>query len=230
VLSGFSSTTGILQNYGVSGGSILTGATVTAVGANTVTLDTPAQSTVTGQNFVFGQIAYALPSDLLAFIPQTEWDRNFRWQMLGPISAQEWQTIVSGISPVGPRIRFRVMGNQFYINPPPGVAQTDVLAFEYITNCWCSPSGVYPPTQTAWNLDTDAYAWDEDTAILGVKWRYLAAKGLNYSEEKEAWQRARDLQISRSGTVRVLPMNSQAMDNDINLLGQQNVPDTGFGV
>lgn len=230
VLSGFSSTAGIQVDYGVSGGSILTGAMVTAVGANSVTLDTPAQATVTGQNFTFGQIAYAMPSDLLAFIPQTQWDRNFRWQMLGPISPQEWQTIVSGISPVGPRIRFRVIGNKFYINPPPGASQTDLLAFEYITNCWCSPAGTYPPTQTAWAADTDVYAWDEDTCILGVKWRYLAAKGLNYAEEKDAWERARDLQISRSGTVRILPTNSLAADSDWHLLGSSNIPDTGYGV
>jgi hypothetical protein len=233
ILTGFSSTSGIVAGYGVSGGSILTGATVLSLTSNTVTLDTPAQSSTTGQNFVFGKIAYDMPADLLAFIPQTQWDRNFRWQMLGPVSPQEWQTIVSGISPVGPRIRFRVMGNKFYINPPPGIAQTDVLAFEYITKNWCGPNIgttlAYPPTQEAWAADTDLYAWDQDTCILGIKWRYLAAKGLDYSEEKDAWTQARDLQIARSGTVRVLPLNSHAADNDINLLGSNNIPDTGFG-
>lgn len=230
-LRGFSTVSGIGLNYGVSGGSILTGAQVMAVDpiGLTVTLDTPAQSSVSGQSFTFGQIAYALPSDLAFFIPQTEWDRNFRWQMLGPISPQEWQTIVSGISPVGPRIRFRVMGNQFYINPPPGATQTDLLAFEYITNCWCSPNpGAYPPTQTVWTTDTDIYAWPEDTMILGIKWRFKAAKGLDYSEEKDTWQNAVDRQIARSGTVRTLPLNACGSDS-IHLLGAANIPDTGFG-
>lgn len=233
VLTNFSSTAGISVGYGVSGGSILTSASVLSLTSTTVTLDSPAQSTATGQTFVFGQVSYSLPTDLAAFIPSTQWDRNFRWQLLGPISAQEWQTIVSGISPVGPRIRFRVIGNTFTIQPPPGSTQTDVLAFEYITKNWCGPDAgsgaiTYPPTQSAWAADTDVYAWDEDICTLGIKWRYLAAKGLNYSEEKEAWQRARDQQIARSGTVRSLPLNASS-GADINLLGSQNVPDTGFG-
>jgi len=228
VLSGFSSTSGISVGYGVAGGSILTGASVTAVGSSTVTLDTPAQSTATGQTFVFGQVAYPIPTDLAAFIPATQWDRNFRWQMLGPLSAQEWQTIVSGISPVGPRLRFRVMGNQFYIQPPPGSTQTDILAFEYISNCWCMPTGTTTPSQTSWTADTDVYAWPEDTVVLGLKWRYLAAKGLNYAEEKDTWQNAIDRQVARSGTSRTLPLNS-LNSGGIHLLGQANIPDTGFG-
>jgi hypothetical protein len=227
-LSGFSSTAGILVGYGVSGGSILTGASVVAVGVSTVTLDTPAQSTATGQTFVFGQQAYPLPSDMQFFLSATQWDRNFRWQMLGPLSAQEWQTVVSGISPVGPRIRFRIMANQMYIQPPPGATQTDLIAFEYISNNWCMPKATTIPSQTAWAADTDLYAWPEDTAVLGIKWRYLAAKGLNYAEEKDTWQNAVDRQIARSGTNRSLPLN-QTSGQGIHLLGQANIPDTGFG-
>lgn len=229
VLSGFASTTGISQGYGVSGGSILTGTTVLSVGANSVTLDTPATSTVSGQVFSFGQVSYPLPSDLQFFIPQTEWDRNFRWQMLGPLSPQEWQTIISGISPVGPRLRFRVMGNTFNIQPPPGASQNDVLAFEYISTFWCMPQGGASLSQTQWTADTDVYAWPEDCAVLGLKWRWLAAKGLNYAEERATYEQAVERQIARSGANRTLPTNASSGSGGVRLLGGQNVPDTGFG-
>lgn len=228
VLTGFASTTGILTGYGVSGGSILTGAIVTGVTAGpagTVTLNTPANATSTGLNFSFGQIAYDLPSDIQMFISATQWDRNFRWQMLGPISAQEWQTIVSGICPVGPRIRFRVMDGQFWIQPPPGVSQTDVIAYEYISTQICSSAS--GAVQSAWLADSDVYVWPENTLTLGLIWRFKRAKGLDYGEEFDMYTRAVDRQIARSGGNRSLPLNAHS--NGLRLLNQSNVPDTGYG-
>lgn len=233
VITGISSTTGILAGYGVSGGSILTGAMVTAVGPNSVTLNTPANSNATALNFSFGQVAYNLPADYKYMMVQTEWDRNFRWQMLGPLSGQEWQTIVSGISPVGPRIRFRIMANpaspsaglQYWIQPPPGAAQTDVIAFEYMSTSWCqSFAGVY---QSAWAADTDLYLWDDDLLTLGLKWRFLRSKGLDYGEEREQYQKAVEMQTARSGSSRSLPLGSR--NRGMHLLNNSNVPDTGYG-
>jgi hypothetical protein len=227
VITGIPDTTGILANYGVSGGSILTGAMVQSVTPTTVTLNTPANATATGQKFSFGQVAYNLPSDIQMFITATHWDRNFRWQMLGPISAQEWQTIVSGISPVGPRLRFRVMAGQMWIQPPPGPTQTDTIAYEYTSNCWCMPTGTATPTQTQFVADTDLYIFPEDILILGVKWRFMRAKGVDYGEEYQTWERARDRWLGRSGGNRSLPLN--ASSNGLHLISNQNVPDTGFG-
>lgn len=228
VLTGFASTTGILAGYGVSGGSILTGSIVQSVTAGpggTVTLNTPANATSAGQTFSFGQIAYTLPSDIQMFISATQWDRNFRWQMLGPLSAQEWQTIVSGICPVGPRLRFRVMDNLFYIQPPPGPTQTDLIAYEYTSKNWCKNAA--GTSQPRWAADTDLYYWPDQTQTLGVKWRWLAAKGLPFSEELRAYENAVQRQISRSGGNRTLSLNSRSRGQ--NFLGWQNIPDTGMG-
>lgn len=233
VLTGFASTTGILVGYGVSEGSILTGAiveNVTAGPGGTVTLNTPANATSTGLGFSFGQVAYTLPSDIQMFIAATQWDRNFRWQMLGPISAQEWQTIVSGICPVGPRLRFRIMPGsngdmQMWIQPPPGAQQTDTIAYEYTSTNWCkSNTGT---TQPRWAADTDLYRWPEQTQVLGVKWRFLRAKGLDYTEELRTYQNAVQRQIARSGGNKTLALNSRQYNQ--HLLGWANIPSTGFG-
>lgn len=233
VLTGFASTAGILVGYGVSGGSILTGAIVTAVTAGpngTVTLNTPANATSTAQTFSFGQIAYDLPSDIQMFIAATHWDRNFRWQMLGPISAQEWQTIVSGICPVGPRLRFRVMEGtantmQMWIQPPPGATQTDTIAYEYTSVNWCkSATGTRQPR---WATDTDIYLWPEQTQVLGLKWRFLRAKGLDYTEEVRTYENAVQRQIARSGGNKTLSLNVRPYGQ--HLLGWQNIPDTSYG-
>lgn len=224
-ITGIADTTGILENYGVSGGSILTGALVTAVTPTTVTLNTPANSTATGQQFSFGQVAYDFPDDLQMFISASMWDRNFRWQLLGPLSAQEWQTIVSGICPVGPRIRYRIMDGQFWIQPPPGVSQTDVIAYEYISKNWCLSASGTP--QPRWAADDDTYYWPENTAVLGLKWWFLRAKGLDYTEEVRQYEMAVQRQQARSGGNRSLPLNAQSYG--IRLLSSQNIPDTSYG-
>lgn len=230
VITGIASTTGILAGYGVSGGSILTGAIVASVTPTTVTLNTPANATSTGLNFSFGQVAYDLPSDIQMFIAATWWDRNFRWQMLGPISAQEWQTIVSGICPVGPRLRFRIMPGsnntqQMWIQPPPGAQQTDTIAYEYTSTNWCkSAAGA---TQAQWAADTDTYLWPEQTQVAGVKWRFLSATGLPFTEELRLYDNAKQRQMARSGGNRTLALNSRAYGQ--NFLGDANFPDTGYG-
>lgn len=226
VISGMSSTSNLVAGYGVTGTGLYPYMTIASVDSGSqVTLTAPAASTVNNSSLQFGQIAYNLPGDVQYFISATHWDRNFRWQMLGPLSAQEWQTIISGISPVGPRLRFRVMGGKMYIQPVPGANQADLISYEYVSNQWCQSSD--GAGQSAWAADTDTYLWPDDTLVLGVKWRFLRSKGLDYSEEKATYDRAVERQMARSGGNRMLPLN--ASSNGIRLISTQNVPDTGFG-
>lgn len=236
VITNMSSTVGIIpgtngQGYGVSGAGVYQSATVIAVTSTTVTMSAVASSTNIGASYNFGQIAYALPSDIRSFVNATQWDRNFRWPMLGPLSPVEWQVIVSGISPVGPRIRFRVVDNIMLIQPLPGTGQTDQIAYEYISNAWCTSSAGVPNEASGgvcrWAADTDLYVWPEDTMKLGIKWRFLAAKGLDYSEELNQWKEARDFQLSTSGGSRSLRMNAVA--NGLHFLNYSNIPDSGLG-
>src|SRR6185369_1139023 len=122
-----------------------------------------------------------------SFVNATQWDRNFRWPMLGPLSPVEWQVIVSGISPIGPRIRFRIVDSKMEIQPLPGTAQTDQIAYEYVSNAWCTASDGTPNVASGgvckFAADTDLYLWPEDTLKFGIKWRFLRAKGLDYSQE-----------------------------------------------
>lgn len=225
--------TGVQVGYGVSGPGTFQSATVTNVnlGAQTVTMSAASSVTNNGGSYQFGQIAYNLPSDIQYFINATWWDRNFRWPMLGPLSPQEWETIVSGISPVGPRIRFRVIDNQMVIQPLPGTGQTDQIAYEYISGSWCKSAGgvLNPYTNGVCKFvnDSDVYLWPENTLTLGIKWRFLRAKGLDYSEEYATWQAACERQMARSGAGRSLRLNAQA--RGIHLLGYSNIPDSGFG-
>lgn len=176
---------------------------------------------------VDAQTAYDLPADLQFFLIETEWDRNNHWQLLGPLSAQEWQVLKSGITVVGPRKRFRVMQGQFYLDPTPAAGEAgNVMAFEYISNGWCeSAAGA---ARTIWTADTDVYVLDEECFILGVKWRFLRAKGLDYSEEKREYDDACERAQARDGAgARSLPLNACA--TELRLISTANIPDTGYG-
>lgn len=235
---------GVLANWQASSKYLLNDTAVVSVnvGAGTVTLNqnanlTTQQGVQTDNALAFGQEAYPQPADLNYFMPQTGWDRNFRWQLLGPVDAQEWQVLKSGISPVGPRLRYRLMANQIYVNPAPYVPTgqsspiSDLLVMEYASLFWASPAGTVNPTfpsQTQMQLDTDiCLAFPEDLITKSLKWRALRAKGMVYDNELAEYEESLDRTTGRVTMPRNLPLNARA--SGIRLLSSQNVPDTGFG-
>lgn len=226
IITNISSTAGITAlTWGVSGTGIPNDSHVLSVDSATqVTLDQNCTATGTAVALSFGKEAYPFPSDFAYFIQKTMWDRSYRWQLMGPMTAQEWQVLKSGISPTGPRRRFRVVGNTFLIDPVPNDS-ISLEAFEYYSNAWCQ--SVAGAAQSTWAADTDYYTLDDDCFILGLKWRMLAAKRLDYEQEYQTYMNACERAISRNGGNRDLPLN--AVEAGTRLLNMNQVPDTGFG-
>jgi hypothetical protein len=232
-LTNVSNMTGITIGQNVYAVGLVNDTLVTALpGGSTVTISQAPTSTValSGQSVTFATENYPLPADLAYLIVQTEWDRNFRWQLLGPLNAQEWQVIKSGISPVGPRMRFRIMQGKIYINPVGSASALyiDTIAFEYVSNFWTAL--VAAPTvgvSNTWQNDNDVSLVSEDLMILSLKWRFLKAKGLDWEQDKKDFDAKFDLVKGRDASSRNLPLNARA--SGIRLLNSANVPDTGFG-
>jgi hypothetical protein len=232
---------GVQIGWQISSKFALNDTMVTAVNtvAGTVTMSananvTQAQGSGIDTSVAFGQEAYPLPSDLGHFIPQTGWDRNFRWQLLGPVDAQEWQVLKSGISPVGPRLRYRLMDNMIYINPAPYVPTgqsspiSDLIVMEYSTKFWVATAAA--PTvavQAGFQADTDTSLIPEDLITMSLKWRMLKAIGMAYADEAVEYEDSLATVTGRQTMARNLPLNARA--SGIRLLNSQNVPDTGFG-
>lgn len=243
VITGITGTNlaGVQIGWQISSTFALNDTMVTAVNsvAGTVTMSqnanvTQAQATGTDTQLAFGQEAYPYPSDLGHFIPQTGWDRNFRWQLLGPVDAQEWQVLKSGISPVGPRLRYRLMDNMIYVNPAPYVPTgqsspiSDLLVLEYSSKYYIATAAA--PTvaaQNAFQADTDVSLISEDLITLSLKWRLLKAIGMAWADEFTEYDDKLARVTGRQTMARNLPLNARA--SGIRLLNSQNVPDTGFG-
>ncbi|PXW28256.1 hypothetical protein [Paraburkholderia caballeronis] len=224
VITNLTTTADLETGMIASGAALPYGATILSIDSpSQITLDLPAAVDSSDTDFSFGNESYEFPDDVDHFITQTGWDRSFRWQLVGPLSAQEWQVLKSGISPTGPRLRWRIMDGRFFVNPVPG--SQDRLVMEYYSTGWCQSAAGVP--QTAWAADTDTPVLQDKLFILGALDRFLMRKGLDSTVSHEEYERAVETALARSAGMRVLPINARAQPPV--LLGSANVPDTGFG-
>lgn len=213
------SSTGLTTNWGIDGTGIQPFAQIVSVDSPTqVTMNMPALETGTF-DLNFAQVQYPLPVDWKKQIPQTEWDRTNRWPLLGPQSAQGWQSFKSGIVYAGPRERFRLLGQTIALNPPPpnGI----VLAFEYISNGYViDADGVtYKPSFTA---DTDTCVFDDSLMVEGLKVAFKQAKGLDVSFELSRFNIL--LEQCKAQDRSAPKLSLSPVDISI-LLSTQNIPD-----
>lgn len=225
IITGIPSTSGISAEYWfVSGTGLPYQAKVVSVDSGTqVTIDRPVSETGTGVALQFAQGAYAMPSDFEYFVQKTFWDGTMRWELVGPISAQEKNVLRYGVAVSGPRRRFYVRDSRIFIDPVPDT-DNESIAFDYFSNAWCQSSG--GTDQTRWAADTDTYLLDEDCFIQGIKWRFLRAKGLDYSQEKLDYDTDCMRVLARDGGSRDISLNAR---QGMRFLSTDNVPDTGFG-
>lgn len=123
-------------------------------------------------------------SDFDYIIPETFWNRTTSMPIVGPVTDTQWQTL-QAFPVTGPYQQWRLLGKNLYIDPVPTVA--DTAAFEYMSTSWCESSG--GTGQSAWAADTDVGLLDENLMILGLKWRWRQAKGLDYAEDFNTYER-----------------------------------------
>lgn len=174
VITDLSSVAGLNTNFTVLGVGVMPFAQITSVGATTVTMDMAATESGT-VSLEFAQNKFPLPSDWDREVPQTEWNRTTRWPLLGPKSAQEWQTFKSGIVSAGPRQRFRILGNSLQINPSPPPGQ--MASFEYISNAWVI--GNDGTSKTTFTADDDTCVFPDSLMLTGLKTQWKQSKGLD---------------------------------------------------
>ncbi len=221
---------------------------------------------------------YALPADFERFNFQTHWDRSNHWEILGPLSPEEWQWRKSGIVNSAPRRRWRVKGftaSQLSLDPtPPAADAGQTMVYEYQTRSWCSPrlwvtglavasgsyiayngniytatsagtTGATAPTHTSGSMSDGAVTWayssaayetfradtdisqiNDDLIILGIKWRFLMMKGLDWEVHRADHEAA----MKRMSTdLKGAPRLSITRTPSEFLIGYNNIPDSGYG-
>lgn len=124
--------------------------------------------------------------------------------MEGPLDAVEWQRQkASTVTQVFDA--FRIRGGNILIAPT--ATAGDAYAYEYITKYWAATTAASTtPAQATWLVDTDVGMLDEEWMTLGIIWRFLKAKGLDYGETFRTYEAQVMLGMSRDGGKRTVNM------------------------
>ncbi len=209
--------TGINQDTYVSSVSYDSG-----LNKSTIVMSQLASGTYTNVQFNFSQTKYDLPADFETITDNTHWDKTKHWQMLGPEDAQQWQWLKSGYISTGPRIRWRILGQQFQIWPPYNTKE--YLGFEYRSKGWArSAAGAVKNSFTA---DSDTTIYDDRLLVLGTKLKYFQIKSFDTTALQQDYFRVLNVVKANdkgSANLSFAPYPSKV------LIGYANIPDTGYG-
>lgn len=173
---------------------------------------------------VNGTASYAFPADFNAYIPSTIWNPSMRWSVAGPISPQNWEFLKSGLINTQPWMRYRIWQSRIFFDPTPTTTNAgQTVTIEYQSNAYCNSAAA--AAQSKWTADTDTFALPEDILVLGLKWRWLAAKRLDYGEEKKAYSDAVDKEVARAYVGATVPLNAQSYHDPF---GKGSIQDGDF--
>lgn len=172
---------------------------------------------------VDGTSTYDLPSGFHSFANMSMWDRTNRWRMRGPVNSIVYEWLKSGIVVAATSTRwFAIRGDSFVIYPTPSSA--DTIAFDYYSKNWIVRQSDSVAT-TTFTSDNDTVKLDEELLTLGLKWRFLQAKGMPFEPEYLEYERVKEaLQEDNASKG---PINLGRGLRSFTPGG--NLPETGFG-
>jgi len=174
------------------------------------------------QSVVCAQTAYDLPDDFETITDRTQWDKSKHWEMLGPEDAQQWQWLKSGYISTGPRVRWRILDNQFQIWPV--MNTNEYLGWEYRSKGWArSATGTVKNSFTA---DTDTTVFDDRIMVLYTKLKYFQIKAFDTTALTQDYQRY--LTIAKANDKGAPNLSFAPYPSKV-LIGYANIPDTGYG-
>jgi hypothetical protein len=215
-------TTGLDNTYSIVGTAIPQDTYVESVTGSTVTASSLATGTSIGGTVTFSKTKYPLPPDYETITDNTHWDRTKRWQMLGPVDAQQWQWLKSGYISTGPRVRWRILGDEFQIWPPYNTQE--YLGFEYRSKGFVrSATG---DVKNSFTADTDTTVLDDSIVAILTKLKYFQIKSFDTTSLQQDYQRYLSIAKANdkgSATLSFAPQPSAV------LIGWANIPDTGYG-
>lgn len=172
---------------------------------------------------VSGTSTYAKPSDFRAFANMSQWDRTNRWRLRGPTPSIVWQWLQSGLAVAATNRRwFMVRGNYITLFPVP-TTDGDTLAYDYYSTKWVFKQSD-STNQTEWSSDNDTARLDEDLLTLGLKWRFLQAKGMPFEAEYREAEAIKEALRDDNGGRGTINLNRPALSSFGN-----NLPETRFG-
>lgn len=148
-------------------------------------------------NTVATNLQTSLPADFDYIIPMTIWNRTMNRQVWGPMDEQQWERELAGPTFTSPYYAYMFRGGQIFLTPVPAVG--NAIFYEYVSTNWVYNSGSSTPNASAFSADSDTSVFPEPLVQRGLRWRYLRANGLDYSQEYDSWMSMLLREIARDG-------------------------------
>lgn len=173
-------------------------------------------------SIVLAQTAYDLPLDFETITDRTQWDKTKHWEALGPESAQQWQWLKSGYISTGPRIRWRILDNQFQVWPP--MNTNEYLGWEYRSKGWARSST--GEVKNSFTADSDTTVYDDRLMVIYTKLKYFQVKSFDTTALQQDYQRY--LSVVKANDKGAPNLSFAPYPSKV-LIGYANIPDTGYG-
>ena len=213
--------TAVTKQWQITGNNINQDTNVVSVTGQTITMSQMASGSGNGA-VVLAQTAYTLPPDFETITDRTQWDKTKHWEALGPEDAQQWQWLKSGYISTGPRIRWRILDNQFQVWPP--MNTNEYLGWEYRSKGWArSADGT---VKNSFTTDTDTTVFDDRLMVLYTKLKYFQVKSFDTTALMQDYQRY--LSVVKANDKGAPNLSFAPYPSKV-LIGYANIPDTGYG-
>lgn len=142
------------------------------------------------------------------WVGDTIWNRTKTLPIQGPLSPSDWQERKAQ-SFSGPYSQFRIKNGHLHMQPAPTAGQS--IKFEYGSRYWCQSSG--GTGKETWSADTDTGVLSEHLMALGLRWRFLQMRGLDYGEAFRSYEMEVGNAIGRDGAKRTLSLDEGCSDH-----------------
>lgn len=163
------------------------------------TVSATSQGSILAITSVTGASVTGMSSPFEHIINDTIWDQTQQRPVFGPLGPQHWQGL-SASSTTGPFSEYRLHRNTLLALPPP--AAGNIWSFEIKSKFFCeSAAGM---GKDRWGVDSDVGRMDEEIMTLGIIWRYKKAKGMDYAEDFNEYERNVIDMMGRDGSKTVI--------------------------
>lgn len=141
----------------------------------------------------------------LYIIDNKIYNRTLNTELLGPVSASDWQRMKSGVG-IGTG-SWRMRGGHLLILPNPTAGHA--LVFEYASKAavLAADGTTY---KTYFSADTDTFLLPDNFLILWLRWRWKKEKGFSYDEDFRLYETTITNMGSRDGDGKILDMSGSA--------------------
>jgi hypothetical protein len=190
----------------------------------TVVLNREATTSAATSTFTFSKVLFDKPAGFSRQIDRTQWDKDQRWELLGPLTEQQSSWLRSGYISSGPRVRYWWENNQIRIWPPLGANKT--LSFSYLSKYWVAATGTDAGSKQYFTVDTDTCIFPDALMHALIRLKYFQVKGMDTAALNKDYKEQLDLAKSYNAGNQTLSIAPAPADI---LIGIENVPDSGYG-